>query len=460
MLLVTILTLLAVPIGLFLYSELIGFLKVRDYRKQGIKNATYIPLPLFIMTIKKRFFSNDVLEFRKKKMVEMDHQDPFFVNNTGSRCNIFLNSNQAASEFYAKEVDVTIKMNYMPQVSFLGFFFKNGEEVQEQRAIFSKIFHYSNVVSMLPGIRDTVRKHVKQLRQRVAQAGGELKVNLKKEFSTNLFDDLTGVLLFKAADNKLTEKFEGMTVTQITQKMFSQYVQNFFKFFNRLPFVAELGLNKQASELQRLQKGLRKIVKKEYERRYNSPNQDDKCVLDIMISLNKESEKQNGKPKFTMEEIASTFELFQFAASDTSFHFSSSLITFLALAENKKYQERLSKELQTAFGANPDYSSEELSSLKELDLVFKETGRMANSAAIVVDRKVTKEFELCGYKINKGDMLKQVLVNFQPEYYKDPYKFNPDRHDTHSAQFNKVPHLRRTPSLTARGAVLGGIWAR
>ena len=174
-----------------------------------------------------------------------------------------------------------------------------------------------------------------------------------------------------------------------------------------------------------------------------------------MIRLNKESEKETGKPKFTMEEIASTFELFQSAASDTSFQFSTTSICYLALKENQMYQERLGQELQTAFEANPAYSSEDLSSLKELNLVFKETARIANSAPILADRTATKDFKLCGYKINKGDVIKQILVNYQHEYFKDPYKFNPDRHDTESPEYNEVPKLRQTPFSHGQRSCLG-----
>ena len=41
--------------------------------------------------------------------------------------------------------------------------------------------------------------------------------------------------------------------------------------------------------------------------------------------INKEAEKETGKPIFTMTEISSIFELFQFAANDTGFQTSISL---------------------------------------------------------------------------------------------------------------------------------------
>ena len=271
-----------------------------------------------------------------------------------------------------------------------------------------------------------------------------------------LFDDIGGVFLFKSAESKLTETFEGMVPVKVIRKMANEYIQGSISLLNYLPFVAALGLNKHVNELRRLQNGLLKIIKKEYQKRYKNTELDDQCVLDIMIRTNKESEKETGKQKFTMEEILSIFELFQFAASDTSYQFSSSTICLLALDENKKYQQRLAEEVQEAFGANPDYSSDELNSLKMLDLVFKETGRVNNPLSILTERLVTKNnFDLCGVKLNKGDRIEQILINYQPEYYKDPYKFNPDRHDVDSAEHNKVPHLRRTTFSHGRRACIG-----
>ena len=72
------------------------------------------------------------------------------------------------------------------------------------------------------------------------------------------------------------------------------------------------------------------------------------------------------------------------------------------------------------FKPNNDSSSEDLSFLKVLDRVFKETNRTTNSTPMLTDRTVTRNSELCGYKINKGDKIKHIHINFQPEYSKDP----------------------------------------
>ena len=70
MLLLSIFVLLSVPIGLLLYNELIGYLKILNYRRQGIKRARYMPLPILVNKVVKSFFSDDFMSYRKKKMVD------------------------------------------------------------------------------------------------------------------------------------------------------------------------------------------------------------------------------------------------------------------------------------------------------------------------------------------------------------------------------------------------------
>ena len=448
-------SLLALMVGLYLLSELITLFKIYRYKKQGIKYIRYLPLPIVFYWINQLKGSDDIYSVIKKDMKEQDPDQPFNVMNVGSKCYLTIISEQAIKEFYAKETEVTIKQSFFEQIKFLGFFYENGKEVQEKRAIFSKMFHYSNVINLMPSIREVIKQHVRKLKQRAEAEGGQVKLDLKRDFSGALFNDLSACILFRGAENKLTESFEGLNVTLLIQKMFNVFMDSQFNIFNQLPFISALGLNREENELRRLKKGLNGIVKKEYIKKYNQEESlDDKTVLDIMIKLNKESEKETGKPKFTMEEITSNFEVFQFAASDTSFQLSSSTLTFLALQENHEYQKRLQAQIDAELGASDSYSNDQLNGLKELDLVFREAARLANPASLIT-RAVTKDFKLAGYTVHKGDEIRNVLINYQPEYYKDPYKFNPDRFNPKSADFKRAPKLKQNTFSFGQRACVG-----
>ena len=454
--LLTLLSLLAIPVGYYLLIELKGFLRIRRYKRQGIKMAEHQTLPAAYSKGKASGLSEPLAE-SKRKMKEQDPDQPFWVTNFGSTCLVTLVSEKAINEFYAKETEVCVKPNPLKKrtnLRFFGFLLDNGKEVQKKRAVFAKIFHYSNVLNLMAGIRKVIRQHVAKLKKWAEAEGGRLKIDLREKFSRALLDDLTACILLGGTENKLVDRFDGMTVTEVIQKMvmvFNAYARNPLKI---IPFSSKLELVKEEKELRRLQKGLTNIVRKEYNKRYNQKDLSEESVIDIMVKLNKESEKEAGKPKFSVEEISSNFELFHFAASDTSFHLSSSTLAYLALPENEKYQKRIQAEIDSELGASDSYSNEKLNSLEELNRVFRETTRIANPATSIT-RIVTKDFKLEGYTVYKGDVLTNPLLNFEPGLYKDPLEFNPDRFNTHNPNFKKAPKLKQIPFSHGQRGCLG-----
>ena len=452
--LLTLLSLLAIPLAYYLFSELKGYLKIERYRKQEIKHAEYISMPALFSKIAKVGEMNDIFSELKKEMSEQDSTQPFRVTNFGSTCYLTLISDKAIRDFYAQETRVSIKRSHLSKINLLGFLFENGKEVQEKRAIFAKIFHYSNILRLMPGIREVIRKHVRKLKQRAEGEGGQIKIDLKKEFSRALLDGLSACILLGGTENKLDENFEGMNITQIIHKMTVLAKDSERNFFNHLPFVSALGLNKEEKEIKRLKKGLVGIIRNEYNKRYSQENLNEKSVLGIMVKLNKESEKETGKLKFTEEEITSDFELFHFAASDTSFHLSSTTITYLALPENLRYQKRIQSEVESELGISDSYSDDELNSLNEVDNVFREAARVANPASAIT-RQVTKDFKVDGYTVYKGDQLINTLISYEPEHFKDPLKFNPDRFNADSPDFKRAPKHKQIPFSLGQRACLG-----
>ena len=434
--------------------EIGGYLKVLKYRKQGLKNANYYTLPGLISEMTKAAKSGDPFSTMKKRMSTQDPNQPFGVINFATSCMVTLISEKAIKDFYAQEVEVTTKQRPFKNIDFLGFFFENGAHVQDKRAIFSKVFHYSNVLNLMPSMRNVIRQHVQKLKKRVVGEGGELKIDVKTEFNRALLDDLSACILLRGARNKIAETFDGMNVPQIVQQMTVTLNSMKTNLLTLVPFSTNLGLVKEIKEMKRLKEGLTGIIRNEYNRRYNEETLDDKSVLDIMVKLNKESEKETGKAELTIDEITSNFELFQVAASDTSYHLSSSILTYLALPENQEYQKRLLERIDSELGANESYSNDELNAVKEMDWAFKEGVRVVNPASGVA-RVATKNFKVDGKTIFKGDMVINTLINFEKKYFKDPFKFNPDRFDTKKDGFKRAPKLKQTPFSVGKRACLG-----
>ena len=437
-----------------LVLEGITIIRLIKFRLKGLKQVEYFFWPYTFIKdlIVPREERVDECQVVKKKMFEADQKEPFTVEAESGKLWFFLRSHEAISEFYKKEIGNTIKQNYFVKLKFLSFFYQNGKEVHEGRSTFAKIFHYSNVVSLMPQIHQSIKNHVNALRKRVAAAKDQrLKINMKEEFLLQLFEDLTGCILLTGADKKIRATFDGMSISQVLKKMFDCFEDHPEQIVAWLPFCEELGLSKPAREFKRLQNGLRKIISDQYKARYNTASEEDladNSILDIMVKLNKKSERENGKPQFSLEEISDNFEMFQFAGSDTSFQASCSFMTFLAQPENHKYQEKVYSEIKT----EEDINEEKLSSLKELNMCFRETMRMANPAPMIVPRQVVKDFKLCGYQLKKGDMAFQFLLQYQSAFFKDPFKWAPERFSEEARK--NLPYTMQIPfSHGQRGCI-------
>ena len=446
----------------FISLEWIGYSRIRKFRQQGLKRCEYVFWPYSLwLDLYYYFFpgppGDDHFGGVKRFMSKSEKNEPFVVAAEGGKCWFNLLSPEAIAEFYKKEIAHTMKMNYFVKLKFLAFFFQNGKEVHEGRATFSKIFHYSNVIRLMPQVHQSVKNHVKALRKRVAEAKDQrLKMNIKEDFLLDLFEDLTGCLLLTGAEKKIRATFDGMSISKVLKKMFDCFEAHPHQLIAWLPFCEELGLSSYANEFKRLQSGFRKIIADQYKQRYNSANEEDlteNSILDIMVKLNKKSEKETGKPQFTLEEISNNFEIFQFAGSDTSFQVSCSLMTYLAQPENQEFQERLSKEVRTELDSDEDLDNDKLSSLKELDMCFMETMRLANPAFMIFPRKVVKDFKICGHQLKKGDIIRQYLVHYQPTHFKDPYKFIPDRFTEEARK--KLPKTMQIPFSHGQRACVG-----
>ena len=263
-----------------------------------------------------------------------------------------------------------------------------------------------------------------------------------------MFDDLTAFILLTGGDEKIVAKFEGMNISQLLKRMFLNIYKYELSFVSKLPFTSSLGLNPHVNERGRLNKGFNQIIEREYKKKQEKQdtNLEDESVLDILVKVNKKAEEETGSPKYSIEEIGSTFQIFQFAASDTSYQASSTNLLLMALPDHQKYQDRLREEIRTQLmvdGTNTDYDSETLSSLPYLTQIFSETMRFANPAAEIASRFAIKDFDLCGVKVLKGERIRHFLLGYQPEYFKDPMVYDPERFSDENKK--KIPYVKFIP---------------
>ncbi|KAL6446205.1 hypothetical protein ACFW04_001079 [Cataglyphis niger] len=103
--------------------------------------------------------------------------------------------------------------------------------------------------------------------------------------------------------------------------------------------------------------------------------------------------------------------------------------TLFLLGNNLEHQEKLHEELEEVFkDSKTPASVKELSQLKYLDRVIKETLRIFPSVPIIT-RKLAEDVKIDDYTLPKGTtiMLEIALTHKNPQVWTNPKKFDPDR---------------------------------
>ena len=110
--------------------------------------------------------------------------------------------------------------------------------------------------------------------------------------------------------------------------------------------------------------------------------------------------------------------------------------TAFHLAKYHEFQPRLQKEIEEALDGRSEVTFDDLDKLRLLDHCIKETMRLF-PVGIFVGREAAKEVKIGPYTIPRGT---RVFVNFaallrNPEHWKNPDEFDPDRFDVHGMEF-------------------------
>ena len=121
--------------------------------------------------------------------------------------------------------------------------------------------------------------------------------------------------------------------------------------------------------------------------------------------------------------------VFYVAGTDTTSLFLRMIIYYIA--KNPHVEVKLREEIENFMKYN-DYSYENLKNFKYAQNIIEETRRMYGPGVHLAPREAIKDNFLGGVPIKKGTMLNvSVFANhYNPEYFKDPFVFRPERWDT------------------------------
>lgn len=150
----------------------------------------------------------------------------------------------------------------------------------------------------------------------------------------------------------------------------------------------------------------------------------DRDMLDVLVSIPGE----DGRPRFTADEITGMFISLMFAGHHTSSGTSS--WTLIELMRHPDIYAEVRNELDELYADGQEVSFHALRQIPKLENVIKETLRL-HPPLIILMRVAQGEFEVQGYPIHHGDFVatSPAISNRIPQDFPEPNDFDPDRYE-------------------------------
>ena len=150
----------------------------------------------------------------------------------------------------------------------------------------------------------------------------------------------------------------------------------------------------------------------------------DRDMLDVLVSIPGE----DGRPRFTADEITGMFISLMFAGHHTSSGTSS--WTLIELMRHPDIYAEVRNELDELYADGQEVSFHALRQIPKLENVIKETLRL-HPPLIILMRVAQGEFEVQGYPIHQGDFVatSPAISNRIPQDFPEPNTFDPDRYE-------------------------------
>lgn len=172
--------------------------------------------------------------------------------------------------------------------------------------------------------------------------------------------------------------------------------------------------------------GLVALVQDIMDSRLANPPADksDRDMLDVLITITDE----DGKPRFSADEITGMFISMMFAGHHTSSGTAS--WTLIELLRHPDIHSQVIAELDDLYADGQEVSFHALRQIPKLENVLKETLRL-HPPLIILMRVAQGDFEVEGFPIHRGDLVaaSPAVSNRIPEDFPNPDAFDPDRYN-------------------------------
>ncbi|WOL17657.1 hypothetical protein Cni_G26450 [Canna indica] len=216
-----------------------------------------------------------------------------------------------------------------------------------------------------------------------------------------------------------------------------------------LPFLRLLGVSKVNKRMQRLQKEIDGLLQEMVDERRRKKMEGEKergdhdgkeTLVDVLLSM------QEMEPKYYTDIIIKgMIEIMILAGTDTT---AVTIEWAMALLLNHPdVMRKLHDEIETFVGHQRLVSDSDLPNLVYLNNVIKETLRLFPPGPLLVPRESTTECRIAGISVPRGTMLlvNAYKVHRDPELWKDPTQFKPDRFERTTTKGVKGEGYRFVP---------------
>ncbi|KAG1146795.1 hypothetical protein G6F37_004157 [Rhizopus arrhizus] len=310
-----------------------------------------------------------------------------------------------------------------PLLQFMGLgnvVFANGHTWKTQRKLMNPVFHRSMPVKMMSSVLLTLFSVIEK-------ENGTIPI---AEAMKNFTLDVLGYTIFDFDFKALNGDPDGWTRTyHLVNEALDDPILNVFPSMGALLLVISPVKRRRMAAIDKLnrkfdemaQKKRREIQKGSYS---NKPDSE-KDLLTLMLEA-----ENNGEGLLSDTELRQNLATFFLAGHETTAN--SLSFAFYYLAQNKHVQQKLREEVISIFGDEPTDVAPTLEQLKQmsyLDLVIKETLRIAGPVDRIVPRVVLEDMVVGGTLIPKGSSVNIDLyaIHHNTNFWKNPDQFIPER---------------------------------
>ena len=465
---------------LLLFKQLLSYLRLSKYRKQGIK-CFYYPIYGMKKILPKGTYNKKV----RKNLDEVIQGAQVIATNSlfTTEPHVCLTGTKYLKDFFLLENGIFKRTGPAEDINHnRSFLYENGDVALRHRAIFTDFFRAENIKKIIPKIEAIFEESFKSLALRLfpgkLELGDAKELNLKKgvtreelgwrrlDFYPHLkepFDKTINMVLFGSQTKEESPIFEG-------GKFFSEAVSDliFLKVmatFN-LPNILTGGLIRRlnlSADSRKYSEEAGKIfdtMKAFYDKRKASGRFDGVNLLDLMIRHNERaalSKSKNQQKRSTLDgsrgsgheeetiesteksidtaegsldqldynQIVDFMRLFYVAGYDTSK--ANAGVGVYNLSRYAGFRKNFYSEVKNLNSQNPtqrDYSSGEF-----INAFVSENLRLLGPISNAIPRYCTKTCKIGDLTIYEGSLLsiRYDLLHTDPEVYDSATEFNPER---------------------------------